>query len=112
MTHLEPMPTTATRERRGVIALAAVLAANAVVLLWMSAPPSVVPYLGWYGDLLGPAVAFGLLALVLAVGWFSGYLPRRSPYVIAAGAVLVADVVLAVAAAVWLVTIMGALAEL
>ncbi|GAA3658651.1 hypothetical protein GCM10022237_18360 [Nocardioides ginsengisoli] len=106
------MPASATPGRRGVIALATVLAANAVVLLWMIAPPSIVPYLGWYADLLGPAIAFGLLALALAVGWVSGYLPRRSPYVIAAGAVLVADLVLAVAGAVWLVMILGDLAEL
>ncbi|GAA3548293.1 hypothetical protein GCM10022263_39150 [Nocardioides daeguensis] len=93
-------------------ALVAVVVANAGALVWLCAPPSLVPYLGFEVDVYGPIVVFTALLVLVAGGWATGLLPRRSPYVLAAGAILLGDLVLAVLAALAFIWIMNGVATL
>lgn len=100
------------KEHRAVIAFALVIVANAGLLFFMFAPPSVLPYLGWYVDMYGPAAVFGLLVVGLAVGWITGYLPRTSPWVVAAGTIVLTELALIVVGTLWLIHTLATVASM
>lgn len=108
-----PRPTPPVgKEHRGIIAFVVVIAANAGLAFFMLAPPSVLPYLGWYVDIYGPAAAFGLLVVGLSVGWATGYLPRRSPWVLAAGAIVLTELALIAIGTLWLIHTLATVASM
>lgn len=100
------------KERRGVIAFAVVIVANAGFAFFMFAPPSVLPYMGWYVDIYGPAAVFALLVAGLAIGWLTGFLPRRSPWVVAAGFIVLAELALVVVGTLWLIHTLATVASM